>query len=123
MTRSVGYGPAATAPGAPHIGPSTRLALRLLQLAGARASEVCGASWDEIDTARAEWVIPAARTKNGIEHTIPLSAPAMEIIAEAKALRTGPWLLPAARGAGHVTIWGALGALQRILGDGVVAHD
>ena len=58
---------AATAPGAPRIETSTRLALRLLLLTGARATEVCGASWDEINTVAAEWVIPAARTKNGRE--------------------------------------------------------
>lgn len=114
---------AASAPGAPHIEPSTRLALRLLLLTGARASECCAASWSEIDTATAEWVIPAGRTKNAREHRIPLSTPAMEIIAEAETLRTRPWLLPAARGGGHVTTWGVLGALQRILGDGVVVHD
>jgi integrase len=32
-----------TALGSPHIEPSTRMALRLLMLTGARASEVCGA--------------------------------------------------------------------------------
>jgi len=42
----------------------------------------------------AEWVIAAERTKNGCEHRVPVSAPAMEIIAEAEALRAGPWLLP-----------------------------
>ena len=47
---------AATAPGAPRIETSTRLALRLLLLTGARATEVCGASWDEIDARR--WIGP-----------------------------------------------------------------
>jgi integrase len=77
---------AATAPGAPRIETSTRLALRLLLLTGARATEVCGAFWDEINTVAAEWVIPAARTKNGREHRIPLSEPAMEIVQEAAAI-------------------------------------
>jgi len=71
----------------------------------------------------AEWVIPAARTKNGREHRIPLCEPAMEIVQVAATLRQGDWLLPAARGEGHVTTGGVLDAAQRILGGGVVVHD
>jgi integrase len=113
----------ATAPGSPGIEPATRMALRLLLLTGARASEVCGASWDEINTGTAEWVIPVERTKNGREHRIPLSDPAMEIVAEAAGLRTGSWLLPAPSSEGHVTASGVLQAAQRILGPGVTVHD
>lgn len=114
---------AKTAPAIPRIEPATRLALRLLLLTGARASEVCGASWDEINTGAAEWVVPKARTKNGREHRIPLSDPAMGIVHEAAALRTGPWLLPARGDEGHVTPSGVLQAAQRILGSGVTVHD
>jgi integrase len=114
---------AAAAPGSLHIEPSTRIALRLLLLTGARASEVCGASWDEINIRAAEWVIPATRTKNGREHRIPLSKPAMEIVQEAAALRTGPWLLPARGDEGHVTPSGVLQAVQRIISPGVTVHD
>jgi integrase len=112
---------AATTPASPGIEPTTRLALRLLLLTGARAGEVCGTSWGEIHTG--EWVIPAARTKNGREHRIPLSDAAMEIVHEATALRTGSWLLPARGDEGHVTPSGVLQAAQRILGDGVTVHD
>jgi integrase len=114
---------AATAPGAPRIEPSTRLALRLLLLTGARASEVCAAAWDEFDTAAAEWVIPFTRSKNARAHSIPLSDAAVEIVHGAAGLRTGPWLLPAGGSEGHVTPSGVLQAAQRILGDGVVVHD
>jgi integrase len=112
---------AATAPASLGIEPTTRLALRLLLLTGARAGEVCGTSWGEIHAG--EWVVPAARTKNGREHRIPLSDAAMEIVHEAAALRTGPWLLPARGDEGHVTPSGVLQAAQRILGDGVTVHD
>jgi integrase len=114
---------AATAAGAPRIETSTRLALRLLLLTGARATEVCGASWDEINTETTDWAIPGKRTKNGREHRIPLSNPAMEIVHEAAALRIGPWLLPAPGDEGHVTPSGVLQAVQRILGPGVAVHD
>jgi integrase len=92
-------------------------------LTGARATEVCGASWDEINTTTADWVIPGKRTKNGREHRIPLSEPVIEIVQEAAALRAGPWLLPARGRKGHVTTWGVLQAVQRILGPGVTVHD
>lgn len=114
---------ASTTPTSPRIEPATRLALRLLLLTGARAGEVCGASWDEINTGTADWVIPGERTKNGREHRIPLSNAAMEIAHEAAALRAGPRLLPARGDEGHVTPSGVLQAVQRILGDGVTVHD
>jgi integrase len=114
---------AATAPESPRIEPATRLALRLLLLTGARATEVCGASWDEIKRETTDWVIPAERIKNGREHRIPLSEPVVELVQEAATLREGDWLLPAARGEGHLTTWGVLQAVQRILGPGVTVHD
>ena len=47
----------------------------------------------------------------------------MEIVQEAAALGQGDWLLPAARGAGHVTTGGVLEAVQRVIGSGVTVHD
>jgi integrase len=114
---------AATASSASRIEPSTRLGLRLLLLTGARAMEVCGASWDEINSETAEWVVPSERVKNGREHRIPLSELVMEVVREAAVLRQGDWLLPAARGDGHLTTWGILQAVQRILGPSVTVHD
>lgn len=112
----------ATAPGAPRIEPSTRMALRLLLLTGCRASEIADLEWPEVAIEAAELVLPAPRTKNGREHRLPLSAPALEILREAEALRAGPWVLPAMRGAGHVTIWGLIDAMRRIV-PGAVVHD
>ena len=80
-------------------------------------------TWDEVKVEAAEWTFPGARTKNGRKHTIPLSAPAMAVVAEAAALRQGEWLLPSARGEGHIRPSGVLRAVQRILGDDVTVHD
>jgi integrase len=113
----------ATAPGSPHIEPSTRMAIRLLLLTGARAGEVCGASWAEVKVEAAEWIVPASRTKNARTHTIPLSDLAMAVVSEAAALRQGDWLLPAASAEGHVTPSGVLHAVQRMLGDSWTTHD
>jgi integrase len=59
-----------------------RPAIRLLILTGQRRDEVFSAEWSEFDLAAALWTIPAARAKNGISHLVPLSPPAVQIIAE-----------------------------------------
>ena len=46
--------------------------VRLLMLTGARAGEIGGLRWSEIDGDRI--LLPAARTKNAREHVIPLAA-------------------------------------------------
>jgi integrase len=54
--------------------------VQLLILTGQRRSEVSGMAWGEIDFETKTWVLPAARSKNGIEHQIPLSDLAVEIL-------------------------------------------
>lgn len=55
-------------------------ALELQILTATRPGEVCGARWDEIDTSKKLWTIPAGRMKAAKEHAIPLSARALEIL-------------------------------------------
>ena len=59
------------------------MALKLALATGQRIGEVCGMVEDELDLAKAVWTIPAERSKNGEAHTVPLSAMALELIAEA----------------------------------------
>ena len=68
---------------------STVLALEFLVLTAARAGEVRFATWNEIDTDAATWTVPAERMKAGREHRVPLSARALDILADARALGTG----------------------------------
>jgi len=42
--------------------------------------EIADLEWDELDLERAIITLPKERTKNGRRHTIPLSAPALEIL-------------------------------------------
>jgi integrase len=51
--------------------------VRLLVLTGQRRSEVAGMGWQELDRSTATWLLPAERAKNGIAHSVPLSAPAV----------------------------------------------
>jgi integrase len=62
--------------------------LQFLILTAARSGEVRGATWDEIDMAQAVWTIPGSRMKGGREHRVPLSAPALALLAEMASLRT-----------------------------------
>lgn len=62
------------------------LALEFTILTAARTNEVLGATWDEIDTDKAVWTIPAVRMKAGREHRIPLTPRALEILETVKAL-------------------------------------
>ena len=56
--------------------------VRLLILTGARRGEVAGLAWPELNLERAEWLLPASRSKNGREHLVPLSDPALAILRE-----------------------------------------
>jgi len=54
--------------------------VRLLMLTGQRREEVAGMTWTELSEDLTTWTIPAARTKNGIPHLVPLSPPARELL-------------------------------------------
>ena len=72
-----------------------RSALRLLILTGQRRGEVFAANWSEFDLETGMWTIPAARTKNGKVHMVPLSAPCLELLQAAP--QTGPVMLTSAQ--------------------------
>lgn len=54
--------------------------VKLLILTGQRRSEVAEMTWSELDLEKRQWVIPAARSKNGKPHLVPLSSAAFEIL-------------------------------------------
>ena len=60
---------------------------RFLVLTAARSGEARGATWDEIDIAGQEWRIPSRRMKAGMEHRVPLSRQALDVLGEAMVLR------------------------------------
>jgi integrase len=60
-------------------------ALTLAILTAARSSEVRAMRWVEVELERAVWTIPGSRMKSGVEHRVPLSAPALAVLhAQAK---------------------------------------
>ena len=77
---------------------SARLAFKLLLTTIQRRSEVVEATWSEFDIPKRVWTISAARTKNGIVHTVPLSDAALELLGAIK--KNGgdaTWLFPSPR--------------------------
>ncbi len=52
--------------------------VRLLIITGQRLEEVSALEWSELDRVRKEWVIPAARAKNGSASVVPLSGLALK---------------------------------------------
>jgi integrase len=85
--------------------------IRLLILTGQRRGEVAGINWGELSDDLASWTLPDVRTKNGVVHMVPLSAPVRNLIEEllpedtkeAKRIivdgrTTGALLLPGAAG-------------------------
>ena len=73
-------------------------ALEFLILTAARASEVTGARWEEIDLQNRVWNVPANRMKGGRDHTVPLSDRTIEILRDLaqKAPKSGT------KGAGRI---------------------
>lgn len=62
--------------------PSVRAALQLSPMVFLRPGELRAAEWSEIDLEAAEWRIPAARMKMKVEHLVPLSAQAVEMLRD-----------------------------------------
>ena len=66
---------------------SAKLCFRFLILTAARSGEARGTTWDEIDLDGRVWRIPSERMKAGVEHRVPLSDHALEVLGEASVLR------------------------------------
>jgi integrase len=90
-----------------------RLALKLQLVTAQRKGEVIGAEWNDFDLHEAVWTIPAAKTKNGMPHRVPLSSLAVAVLGEIETAtgshpdpsRTDPprWLFPSPRAAKPIT--------------------
>jgi integrase len=72
-------------------------ALEFCILTAARSGEALAARWDEIDLNGKVWAVPPERTKSGREHRVPLSDPALAILEEMTAARTGEYVFPGQR--------------------------
>jgi integrase len=64
--------------------------IMLLLLTGQRRQEIGGLEWSEIPAGKRQIELPGERTKNHVEHIVPLSAPAMAILEG--GARDGRWV-------------------------------
>lgn len=76
-------------------GDSTSQGLQFIILTAVRTNELVGAQWDEIDMQGRIWTIPADRMKMRVQHRVPLSDQAMELL-NAQPRRDG-YLFPSMR--------------------------
>ncbi|MBA3004544.1 MAG: DUF4102 domain-containing protein [Desulfurivibrio sp.] len=60
----------------------TRLAIKMVLLTLTRTQEIRGAQWEEFDLDGRLWTIPASRMKMKMEHRVPLSVQALEVLEQ-----------------------------------------
>lgn len=89
-------------------------ALELCILTAARTSETINARWDEIDLAAKLWTIPASRIKAGKEHRVPLSAPALALLAQLAEARSGEFVFPGGKAGKPLSNMALLALLKRM---------
>jgi len=65
------------------------MAVEFTALTAARSGEVRGAVWSEIDWKGCVWTVPPERMKSGLEHRVPLSDRAVDILKTMKQRATG----------------------------------
>ena len=79
--------------------PATKLAFEYMTLTATRSGEARLAEWREIDDKSMTWTIPASRMKSALEHRVPLSQQAMDLLQQARELSEGSGLVfPSQRG-------------------------
>ncbi len=72
----------------------TSLALEFMLLTACRTGEVVGAKWEEIDLISNVWTIPPERMKAGVQHRVPLSNRAVQILNLMKAQTQNEYVFP-----------------------------
>jgi integrase len=72
--------------------------VKLLALTLQRRNEVAGMQWPEFDLDKAQWTVPAERSKSKRAHIVPLSKPAVQIIKSLPRYVGGPYVLTTTEG-------------------------
>jgi integrase len=96
-------------------------AMEFLILTASRKSEVLKARWDEIDLNKAVWTVPAERMKKRVEHEVPLSKAAVDVLTRMQKSRINEYVFYATiRGTKRISD-AVLGRLLEAMGreDGV----
>ena len=73
--------------------------MRLGLLTGLRSGELLSSRWSQIDLQTATWRVTG--TKSGHDHTVYLSAYAVELLDQCPWRGLSPWIFPSTQGDGH----------------------
>jgi integrase len=79
--------------------------VRLLLLTGARKGEIVAIKWANLDLSIGTWTKPASAVKQNRAHTVPLSAPACQLLSEIERRRAGnrsEYVFPGVGKHGHI---------------------
>jgi integrase len=82
----------------------TKLALKLITLTFLRTTELRAGKWaelEDLDGALAQWRIPAERMKMRLEHLVPLSSQAVQVLGELRLLAGNSHYIFPSAGKGH----------------------
>ncbi len=72
--------------------------VKLLALTLQRRNEVAEMQWPEIDLDKAQWTVPAERSKSKRAHIVPLSKPAVQVIKSLPRYVGGPYVFTSTEG-------------------------
>lgn len=101
------------------------VAARALEFAiftAARTGEVIGARWSEFNLDASEWTVPAERMKGGVEHRVPLSAPAVALLRLLAEDRRGEFVFPGGRHGRPMSNMSMLMMLRRMGREDLTVH-
>jgi integrase len=103
--------------------PTTEAALKLSPLVFVRPGELRAAEWAEINFEAAEWRIPGEKMKMGIDHIVPLSRQAVEILRTLHPFTGhGRYVFPSIRSGGQTMSNNTLNAALRGMGYSQEVH-
>ena len=78
--------------------PYAIVALKLSPLVFVRPGELRAAEWDEIDLDAAQWRIPGSKMKMKVDHLVPLSTQAVELLRSVRGMTgEGKYVFPSIR--------------------------
>jgi integrase len=102
--------------------------MKLRLLTAQRGAEVMSMEWNELDTKMGWWTIPGEKTKNGLSHRVPLTAPALTIIREMKSAvendAYSKFVFPSPKGDTHISNpQKSLERIQKATNIDFVGHD
>lgn len=97
-------------------------ALEFVILTACRTGEVIGARWEEVDLGRKLWVIPAERMKMGVEHRVPLSDRAVELLRALPHEDGNPYVFIGGKAGHPMSNMAMATTLKRMGRDGITVH-